>query len=142
MKYYSEILKKLFDTEDELKTAEHEKFIKEEKLKEEKHKKELEKEELRGAIEESRNALSECKERYEKAREEAARILEESNEKVEKVLNDAEIPLKNARKVFQDAVTDYTKKYGPYKVTYTGKEAEEKKDSVIKDLFTFPGWFW
>ena len=142
MKFYSEKLKRLFDTQKELEDAEHEKFLKEQLVKEKENKKASEKEEYKKRIENARLVLKECRERYQKAREEAARILEESNAQAEKVLDEAEEPLKQAKNNLQDYITDYTKKFGAYKVTYTGEEAEEKKDSIIDALLSLPRFFW
>lgn len=98
MKYYSESLGKLFDTEKE---------------------------------------LTEAETTYQKEQEEKQKALEKKNadraeaaKKVEQALAD----LRDARKNYNEVLSEFCKKYGAFHYSFTGKDAES---DPFGDLFSF-----
>ena len=152
MKYYSEILKKVYDTEDSLKAAETEAKKKEEANVAFKNKKALE-EEIEAAIAKLNKAYDE----YDKAKDEAAAILDESNKKIDylnkqitseledsnakakKLIEEANEKVKAATKEKYDATAKFNEKYGAYIKKYTGEEARKELD---RQNNLFDSWFW
>ena len=152
MKYYSEILKKVYDTEDSLKAAETEAKKKEEANVASKNKKALE-EEIEAVIAKLNKAYDE----YDKAKDEAATILDESSKKIdylnkqitseledsnakaEKLIEEANEKVKAATKEKHDAINRFNEKYGAYSKKYTGEEARKELD---RQNNLFDSWFW
>jgi hypothetical protein len=131
MKFYSEKLNKLFDTEAALKDAEK-------ILEKECKKHELGKRALSQKIEEAEVALEEAYVNYDKVREEAARILDESNKQVIELLNTAKGKITEAEKARTDAIVAFNQQYGTYRANYTGERAKRESNRVnkiINDVF-------
>ena len=149
MKFYSEKLSKLYETEAELKTAEekYEKQLQEKKEAEEKRKNEIvnEKKALAKAVDEADACVDAARENYKKVKAEPVKIIEEAYEKAEKLLEPAENAVQEAQKTKYNAVVEFNKKYGPYTESYTGDKAynEFKKTSEwFDDLFRPFKLFW
>lgn len=136
MKYYSEVLKKVFDSIAELEKAE--KSHKEGLVKEAEGKKAL-----ATRIEQAGKEVDKAYEDYEKAKEKAAKVLEESNKNIETILNEAKDVIKKAEENKRDAIQKFNQRYGPYTTTYTGEKAlnefNKVVDSLSKDFLRF--WF-
>ena len=144
MKYYSEKLDKMFESEKELLDAEAQLQAKELKAQQtEKTKKELAK-----AIENADEKINEANKLYEIAQQKAADILEKSNKEAKKVLDDAKEKVKQAEDEKLKALIEFNKRFGTYSKTITGeKAAEEYKkavdrfnnsfESVFKDFLRF-----
>ena len=142
MKIYSEILNKLFDTEEECVAAEKEHTKKQEEV--ELQKKESakaiskEKKELSTAIEEAQQKLDEAYDQYELAKAKAKEMLETSNQQILNILNPAKDNIKKCQEDVWDAVANFNKKFGEYRVRYTNEKAlnELKRSTAwINDIF-------
>ena len=144
MKFYSELLNKVFDSADACEIAE--KKYTEEKEAEEAKKKELansvskEKKELSIAIEAAESNLNKAYDDYEVAKEEVRKILEESNQKALDILNPAKEAIKKAQEEKYQAISVFNKRFGLYTTQYTGDRAYKelkRATSWINDLFKF-----
>lgn len=132
MKYYSETLKKLFDTPEQLQEAENEVILANQKT-------ELTKKEMATAIERAEIKLDEAYKNYEAVREEAANILDTSNKQVEKMLKEAKQVITSAEQERANAIVEFNKQFGTYKVNYTGDRAKRESQRVnkmVEDLFS------
>jgi hypothetical protein len=132
MKYYSESLKKLFDTPEQLQEAETEALLANQKT-------ELTKKELSNAIEKADLKLDEAYKNYDAVREAAAKILDESNKQVEKMLKDAKQIITSAEQERTNAIVEFNKQFGTYKFNYTGDRAKRESQRVnkmVEDLFS------
>lgn len=148
MKFYSDVLGKLFDSEEECKQAE-EKYNKEKEEKEAERKAKAalvsrEKKELSDAVEAAEAKLSKAYEEYDLAKEEVKKILEESNQKALDILNPAKDAIREAQKERYTAISEFNKKYGIYTAQYTGDKAFrefKRATSWIEDFFNKGYWF-
>lgn len=132
MKYYSETLKRLFDTPEEL--AEHETAYARDKAKDD-----LSKKVLSQKIEDAEKAVDKAYKEYEDAKNRAAEILEASNQQVADILNDAKAKIREAEKERTNAIVAFNQKYGAYRVNYTGERAKtesERINRMINDVFS------
>lgn len=135
MKFYSEKLNKLFDTPEALTAAEEEATNKQT---------ELTKKELSQAIEKADAALDEAYKNYDEVRNAAAKILDESNKQVEQMLKDAKKKITVAEQERSNAIVQFNKQFGTYKVNYTGDRAKRESQRVNKmldDIFSMIGPF-
>lgn len=138
MKFYSETLNKLFDSEKELKDAE--KAFEDKNLLKENTKKELS-----VRIEVAEEALDAAHKNYEAVREEAAKILDESNKQVIKMMNDAKAQITEAEKARTDAIVAFNQQFGTYRANYTGERAKresERVNKMVDDMFRVIRWPW
>lgn len=118
MKYYSDVLNKIYDTEEELVEAEK-------AFEREKKDREAAKEAGEAAISVAKEVLDKVAKEYELAKDKAAEILDTSNKEVEKIMKDAEDAYKKAEEAYFRALWDQKKKFGTYK-------AKEKAISTCK----------
>ena len=143
MKYYSEKLSKLFESQEELEKAEveaNEGAVKEEeKLAVTKK----EKKELAKAVDDADEALTKAYTEYDLARDEAKKIMSEARDKCKELLAPKETAIKEAERVKWNAIVDFNNKYGRYTRVYTGDEAirEFKRASNIIDNMFKHFWF-
>ena len=142
MKIYSEILNKMFDTEDECVKAEEEYQIEQERKEAEKKAAvqavSKEKKELASAVELAEEALNKAYDEYEIAKEEARKIMEESNKQMLEILNPARDKIKQAQKEKYNAISNFNKKFGLYTAQYTGEKALKefrRASSWLTDVF-------
>lgn len=132
MKYYSETLKRLFDTPEEL--AEHESAYARDKAKDE-----LSKKVLSQKIEAADKLVDSAYKEYEDAKSRAAEILEKSNQQVADILNEARAKISKAEKERTNAIVAFNQKYGTYRVNYTGERAKNESERInrmINDVFS------
>lgn len=147
MRFYSELLNKLFDTEKECKEAE-EKYNKEKEEKEAERKSKAalvskEKKELSDAVEAAEAKLTKAYEEYDLVKEEVKKILEESNQRALDLLNPAKEAIREAQKERYTAISEFNKKYGIYTAQYTGDKAFKefkRATSWIEDFFNRTLW--
>ena len=142
MKYYSDILDKVFSTEKECIEAENEYKEKQAKLEEEKKSKvslvSKEKKELADAVAKAEAKVSEAYENYEIAKAKVREILEKSNEDALAILNPAKQAIKDAQKERYTAISEFNKKFCVYTAQYTGNRAYEefrRATSWVEDFF-------
>lgn len=153
MKYYSEITKKTYDTEDECQKEELK--FKEEKDKvqkqldkalkerEEKEKvKEASKKELAKKIEEAEQEVTEANNLYETAKEKAKAILDEAKAKANTILDTAKEKVKEAQEKKYNAVAEFNKQFGPYTTTLTSAQAAQVYNDTIRKINDFWNSFW
>lgn len=137
MRYYSDKLKKLFENEKDLTTAEKE-FDETLEKKEKDTKKEMAK-----AIEKANSEIDDARENYAKVYKEADELVKKARKEAEELLSPAKEKIEEAQKKKYDAVKAFNDKYGTYTVSYTGEKAynEFKRNS---DWFNymFNKFFW
>ena len=134
MKYYSETLSKLFDTENELKTAER-------SFRDKNLQKENTKKELSTRIEAAEAALDAAHKNYEVVREEAAKLMDESNKQIIAMMNEAKEQITAAEKERTDAIVAFNQQFGTYRANYTGERAKresERVNKMVNDIFSWP----
>ena len=134
MKYYSETLKKLFESEKELKEAEK-------AYNDKATLKENTKKELSMKIEAAEEAVDAAHKNYEEARQYAIQLMDESNKEIIKIMEDAKAKIAEAEKARTDAIVAFNQQFGTYRANYTGERAQRESDRVnkmINDLFAWP----
>lgn len=134
MKYYSELLDKLFDSDEALVKAEND--FNDQLLKKEEDKKQIskEKKELSQKIEEAEAALDAAYENYEKAKAKVVELKKETDQKCQDIIKEAKLQLKAAQDCKYARVQSFNEKYGPYSVSYTG-------DRALKEMNRHLSWF-
>ena len=131
MKFYSEELKKFFDTEESL-------LAEEEKARVEAEEKKVTKAKLAKAVEDADKALDDAYECLEESRKKVAEIWEEYNEKDEAIMNPARDLIRECTKARADAIKAFNDKFGVYTTTYTGNKALNemvKMDKIFDNIF-------
>lgn len=156
MKFYSETLDKVFETEKEClkaerdfaleqKKKEEERKTQEEKAKEEKALISKQKKECADKIAKAEEELRIAQENYKVAQDKAAQILEESNKQVTDLLNTAQEEIKKAQRAKRDAIVEFSNKFGAYTKSYTGEKAIEEFNKALDTLNPFTDFlknFW
>lgn len=144
MKYFSEVLNKTFDTEDELVKAE-EQYEVEQKEKEERANKErtlISKEKKAGAdlIKKADDEVSIAQEKFNETKKEAQKILSDAYKKAEEMIRTSSKELSVAQEKRYKALREFNERFGPYTVSYTGEKAyNEFKKAVdyFNSMFNF-----
>lgn len=134
MKYYSEVLNKVFDSEDEVISAEAE--YADELKKQEENKKLVSKEKkaLAQEIEDADVALDKAYKVYEDAKQQVVEVKREADKKCQDIMKEAKKQLKDAQDVKFAKVQKFNDAYGPYSVSYTG-------DRALKEMNRHLSWF-
>lgn len=142
VKYFSEVLNKYYDSEEEVLEAEKE--FNERKLKEENKKKELanNKKVMASAIEKAQKELEFAEEELEKANRQAEEIFSKAYEDALALIKPAKDKVEDCQKAKYQAIKEFNKVYGPYSVSYTGEKAYnewkrsfERLDSIFNRFF-------
>lgn len=134
MKYYSEVLKNLYDSEEALRAAEK-------AFEDNLHQHENTKKELSQNIENAEKAVDAAYKNYEEARKYAAKLMEESNKEIIRILDDAKAEITKAEQCRTDAIVEFNQRYGTYKANYTGERAKRESERVqkmVEDIFGWP----
>jgi len=155
MKYYSELLKKTFDTAEDCEKAEAEENTRLAEVKKKETAIVNEKKQCAEKIEEAENNLNVAYDAFTAAKERAQELREEYRKKVremqkdleaniEAVLAPAQEEVKKAEQKKLKALQEFTDKYGSYNKIYTGHRAIEEYqrmqrnlESIFKNLFWF-----
>lgn len=136
MKFYSEKLNKMFDSEKEL--------VAEEKIFDDKNLiKENTKKELSNRIEAAECAVDAAHKNYDAVRQEAAKLMEESNQQIQNMLNKAKERITQAEKERTDAIVAFNQQFGTYRANYTGERAKresERINKMVDDMFKVIRW--
>ena len=153
MKYYSELLDEMFDSEEELNKAESEKVkpegewepseeeINEKPEKKDDLKKEMtSKKELADAVEKSDEALKEAYALYDVAKERVQKLSSDYLREVDSIMKEAKSRVEEAEINKYNAIKDFNDKYGVYKTSYTGAKAAEEYNRVLKSLAERRSW--
>ena len=142
MKYYSDKLGKLFETEEDLNLAEEKKAKEELEAEEAKEKASKEKKELAKQIDLAEKELDDAYKDLDLAREQARELQKETLKKLEAILKPAEDKVKKAQEKRYNAIRNFNEHYGAFTTTLTGaKAAEEMRrtlsyfDKLFKDFF-------
>lgn len=127
MKFYSESLNQLFDTEQALKTAESDAAIKRAEVSKSKKA-------LAERVEASENSLKKAYKEFELAKKHSQELIDETAKKVAELMEEANNKIKEAEKVRRDAIKTFTDKFGSYTKTYSGKDADEEFERLLDTL--------
>lgn len=150
MKYYSEILDKAFDTEEECFKAEqqHKDMLakqKQETQKTEKNQSKAKKE-LADKVKQAEKNLDQAKKEYNQAEDKVAEILERSNKEITEILTAAKKKVAEAERLKRDALLAFNKEFGAYTKVYTGEQAIEEFNrawsKISNPFFTFLRNLW
>lgn len=156
MKYMSEITKEFYNSEKECLDAEKlfiEKQKAEEELKRQKNNElSAQKKVASERIEKSLEKLSDAYDKYELAEKNAKEIYDKAYEEAKKILakaiNDGKDILKEASEVIKtakdensEAVADFNKKFGQYRVNFTGEKANKYFRTFEKEFTSFDSLF-
>ena len=150
MKYYSEMLDKLFDTSAQLKIEESD-FIAKKKAAEDAEKtKQAQQKQAREALEQSKKqyaaavesadiCVSEAYKVLELAKEDAKKLSEEYIKQLDAIMAPAKKAVADAEAAKFKAIKEFNERFGPYKVNYTGNRAVEEyqRSRTIFDPFQF-----
>lgn len=130
MRYYSDELKKFFDTEESL-------LAEEEKARVEAEEKKITKAKLAKAVEDADKALDNAYECLGEAKKKVAELQKEYDEKVDAIMNPARDLIKECTKARAEAIKAFNDKFGVYTTTYTGNKAlnEFAKTANMIDQF-------
>lgn len=128
MKYYSEELKSMFDTEEQLLAAEETARQKKESAK-------VTKAKYAKAVKDAETQVEIAHTSYDKAISKVQELQKEYDQKVKEIMDPAVDQLVKAQKDRADAITKFNDKYGTYTTTYTGNEALKEFDKFV-DRFT------
>lgn len=148
MKFYSEVTKQLYDTQDQLVEAElkfnnqnvnkrmakAEKLVKNEEL--------PTKKQLAAEVEAAEQKVSEAKANMELAKQRAQELSKKYLEEIDAIIEPAKQQLKDAQKARYDAIQRFNEAYGAYTTTYTGARAADEFARAVADMTSFfPGLF-
>lgn len=131
MRFYSDELKRFFDTEEECLSAE-------ETAKVEAEEKKVTKAKLAKAVEDAEKDLDEAYAGLEEAKKKVTELQKEYDEKVDAIMNPARDLIKECTKARADAIKAFNDKFGVYTTTYTGNKALNeflKLDNMINQFW-------
>lgn len=123
MKYLSEVLNKVFDSEEELKEAEAKAAEEKEKEAAEKALVSKEKKEYANAIQKVDEEVAKKQEAFLDARKQAQKILSDAQAEANKIVRAASKELSEAQEKRFEALKAFNEKFGPYSISYTGEKA-------------------
>jgi hypothetical protein len=141
MRYYSDELKKFFDTEEECKKAES-------LAQTDKQLKKVKKTAMAKAVEEAETSLDNAYKEFEDAKKrveelqkefdaKVAEIQQEYDSQVDAIMNPARGKVKECLKTREDAIKSFNKEFGTYTTTYTGDKAFSMIDKLLESFFNF-----
>ena len=130
MRFYSDELKKFFDTEEQC-------LAEEEKARQEAEEKKITKAKLAKAVEDADKDLDEAYAGLEEAKKQVAELQKEYDEKVDAIMNPAYDLIKECTKARANAIKQFNDNFGVYTTTYTGNKAlnEFAKTASMIDQF-------
>ena len=137
MKYYSEVVNKLFDSQEELESAE--KAAKEQKEKEAVEKALVSKEKKACAdiVKATESSVDDAREKYNAAKKEAQEIISKAYAEARSILSEASKELSAAQEKRYEALKSFNAKYGPYTMSYTGEKAYNEWKKAVESFNTF-----
>lgn len=153
MKYYSEKLDRLFDSEEELKVAENPPKKTKKTSSEDSNKPTAEenvptKKQLAAEVEAADVAVKEAYANYESAKVKVEELSKKYLDEINAILDPAKKSVKDAEQRRYDAIKNFNNSFGAYQVTYNGARAAEefvkalsdmdaKSSAILRDLFWF-----
>lgn len=144
MKFYSEVLDKLFDSEAEVEEAENahaEKLVKQEENKKQISK---EKKALSEEIDKADAELDKAYKYYEDSKQEVLLRKKNVDKECQDIMKEAKEYLKDAQTKKLELLEQFTNKFGSYSVSYTGDRAQKEMNrhlSWFDDLVNHFWWF-
>ena len=145
--YYSEVLKKEFDSAEACEAAEKQYYAEQiQQANNQQDKKQQDKKQFADAVEladkkvvdayqKLNMAKKKVRELYESSDKEIAELIEKRNEEMKAILEPAKRIVKEAKEARRKALSEYNKHYGVYERCYTGSNAIEE---LLKDLSETP----
>lgn len=137
MKYYSENLNILFDSQEELEKAEKEATERKEKEAAEKAQVSKEKKACSDIVKAADAKVEDAREKFLAARKEAREILDEADKKAREVIRAASKELSAAQEERYDALKNFNDKYGPYTMSFTGEKAYTEWKKAVEMFNNF-----
>lgn len=127
MKYYSESLKKFYDSESDLLKAEEEE-------KKQQAIAETSRKEMAKNIEEANNRIDKAYQEYEVAKKQVDDLIAETRQKVKSILDPAKKEISDAENARMEAIKEFNKKYGVYTETLSGDKAVAQYNRVLNNF--------
>lgn len=130
MRFYSDELKRFFDTEEQC-------LAEEEKARQAAEEKKVTKAKLAKAVEDAEKDLDEAYAGLEEAKQKVAELQKEYDEKVDAIMNPARDVIKECIKTRAEAIKEFNDNFGVYTTTYSGNKAlnEFAKTAAMMDQF-------
>jgi len=131
MRFYSDELKRFFETEEECLSAEEQARVAAEEKK-------VTKAKLAKAVEDADKALDKAYENLKLAEEQVAKLQKEYDDKVDAIMTPAHDEIKACAKARAEAIKDFNDNFGAYTTTYSGNKAIQeldKLDSMINQFW-------
>lgn len=150
MKFYSEVTRQLYDSQEQLVEAErafnsqnvNKRMAKSDKLLKNEEMKIPSKKQLAAEVEAAETKVSEAKANMELAKQKAQEVSKRYLEEIDAIMEPAKQQLKDAQKARYDAIQRFNETYGAYTTTYTGARAADEFAHAVADMATFfPGLF-
>lgn len=150
MKFYSEVTRQLYDTQEQLVEAErafngqnvNKRMAKADKILKNEEMKLPSKKQLAAEVEAAEAKVSEAKANMELAKQKAQEVSKKYLEELDAIMEPAKQQLKDAQKARYDAIQRFNEAYGAYTTTYTGARAADEFAHAVADMATFfPGLF-
>lgn len=142
MKYYSETLNKMFDSQEELEQAEGKKQMEQAEAAKKLKAKQLEiskdKKELSQAIDKADEELTKAYSDYEEALTSAKELIEAATIQARDLIKPTKQAVQKAQKDKYKAISEFNSKYGVYTKYYTG---EKVKDELKRFSYLFDNLF-
>ena len=135
MKYYSESLKKFYDSESDLLKAEEEE-------KKQQAIAETSRKEMAKNIEEANTRIDKAYQEYEVAKKKVDDLIAETRQKVKSILDPAKKEISDAENARMEAIKEFNKKYGVYTETFSGDKAVEQYNRVLNQINSTFENFW
>ena len=133
MKFYSEALKQFFDTEADCLSAE-------ETARQEAESKKATKAKYAKAVKDAEEALKAAYKKVADARDAVRELQKEYDERVDAIMDPALEEAKQCLNARKEAIRAFNEKYGTYTTTYTGNEALQEYESIMKNFFNRFYW--
>ena len=135
MKYYSESLKKFYDSESDLLKAEEEE-------KKQQAIAETSRKEMAKNIEEANTRIDKAYQEYEVAKKKVEDLIAETRQKVKSILDPAKKEISDAENARMEAIKEFNEKYGVYTETFSGDKAVEQYNRVLNQFNSTFENFW
>lgn len=135
MKYYSEDLKKFYDSESDLLKAEDE-------AKKQKDIAENSRKEMARKIDEANDRIDRAYQSYDVAKKQVNDIINEAKKQVKNILDPAKKEISDAENARMEAIKEFNEKYGVYTETFSGDKAVEQYNRVLNQFNSAFENFW
>ena len=135
MKYYSEILKKHFDTEEQC-LAEEETFRQQQEIRKNTKAK------LAKDIEDASKEVDIAYKQLDEAKQEVEKLQQEYNDKVDAIMNPVKDRLQECLDNKRKAIEEFNKHYGPYTTVYKGDDAFKEWFRTVNNIDKLFKHFW